>query len=190
MMNMSNDSNKRRSNLVKIAVAGVMAALIFVATQIRIPIPTGYLNLGDVMINICSFILGPLAAIPAALGSAIADLVAGYPMYIGPTFIIKGLMGLLGGLYFSQSIKAYTKNGEHSLKDYMRSGKHIALSVAVFIGCELIMVLGYFAFEALPQMYGVAGALGSVPYNLIQAAAGIILSVPVIRIPGVYRLRL
>ena len=56
-MNMSYDSNKRRSYLVKIAVAGVMAALIFAATQIRIPIPTGYLNLGDVMINICSFIL-------------------------------------------------------------------------------------------------------------------------------------
>ncbi|MBO4459213.1 MAG: ECF transporter S component [Clostridiales bacterium] len=187
---MSNDSNKRRSNLVKIAVAGVMAALIFVATQIRIPIPTGYLNLGDVMINICSFILGPLAAIPAALGSAIADLVAGYPMYIGPTFVIKGLMGLLAGLFFSKSIKQHTRSGEHTIKDYMRSGKYIALSVAVFIGCELIMVLGYFAFEALPQMYGVAGALGSVPYNLIQAAAGIILSVPVIRIPGVYRLRL
>ena len=55
---MSNDGNKRRSYLVRIAVAGVMAALIFVATQIRIPIPTGgYLNLGDVMINICSFVI-------------------------------------------------------------------------------------------------------------------------------------
>lgn len=188
---MSKEGNKRRSYLVKIAVAGVMAALIFVATQIRIPIPTGgYLNLGDVMINICSFVMGPLAAIPAALGSAIADLVAGYPVYIPATFVIKGLMGLIGGLFFSKSIKSYIKSGEHTVRDYMRSGKYIALSVVVFIVSELVMVGGYFAFEALPQIYGFAGALGAVPYNLIQGAAGVILSVPVIRIPGVYRLRL
>ncbi len=187
---MSKNDNSRRSQLVKIATAGVMAALIFVATQIRIPIPTGYLNLGDVMINICSFIMGPMAALPAAIGSALADLVAGYPVYIAPTFVIKGLMGLLAGLFFSKSIKAYTEDGEHTVREYLRSAKHIALSVLVFTGTELIMVLGYFAFEALPQLYGVAGALGSVPYNLIQAAAGIILSVPVIRIPGIYKLRL
>jgi len=188
---MNKEGNNRKSYLVKIAVAGVMAALIFVATQIRIPIPTGgYLNLGDVMINICSFIMGPLAAIPAALGSAIADLVAGYPMYIAPTFVIKGLMGLISGLFFSRSIKSFISGGEHTVKDYMRSGKYIALSVAVFIVSELVMVGGYFVFEALPQVYGLAGALGAVPYNLIQGAAGVILSVPVIRIPGVYRLRM
>ena len=187
---MKRSANSGRSDLVRITTAGIMAALIFVATQLRIPIPTGYLNLGDVIINVCSFIMGPMAAVPAALGSAIADLVAGYPVYMAPTFVIKGSMGLLAGLFFSRSIKTFINDGEHTIKEYMRSGKHIALSVLVFTGTELLMVLGYFAFESLPQLYGVAGALGSVPYNLIQAAAGIVLSVPVIRIPGIYKLRL
>ena len=40
------------------------------------------------------------------------------------------------------------------------------------------MVAGYFGFESLPFMYGVTAALGSVVPNLIQAGAGIIISIP------------
>ena len=44
---------------------------------------------------------------------------------------------------------------------------------------ELIMIAGYFAFESLPFMYGVAAALGSVIPNGIQASAAIVVAVPV-----------
>jgi uncharacterized membrane protein len=42
-------------------------------------------------------ILGPFAAISAAIGSALADLIVGYSLYMPATFLIKGLMGLISG---------------------------------------------------------------------------------------------
>ena len=87
---MSNNVTKLR----KVAICGLMAAFVFVATQIRIPTAIGYINLGDPVILISSFILGPIAFFPAAIGSALSDLIAGYAQYIIPTFLIKGLMGI------------------------------------------------------------------------------------------------
>ena len=80
---MSNNVPKLR----KVAICGLMAAFVFVATQIRIPTAIGYINLGDPVILISSFILGPIAFFPAAIGSALSDLLAGYAQYIIPTFI-------------------------------------------------------------------------------------------------------
>ena len=91
---MSNNVPKLR----KVAICGLMAAFVFVATQIRIPTAIGYINLGDPVILISSFILGPIAFFPAAIGSALSDLLAGYAQYIIPTFIIKGLMGYVAGV--------------------------------------------------------------------------------------------
>ena len=43
---------------------------------------------------------------------------------------------------------------------------------------ELIMVAGYFAFESMPFMYGVAAAAGSLIPNLIQGGIAIIGAIP------------
>ena len=44
------------------------------------------------------------------------------------------------------------------------------------VAAELIMVAGYFVFEAL--YYDVAAAVGSVVFNLIQAGAAIVIAIP------------
>ena len=72
---------KRRSTLRLIAVCGIMAAFVFLGTQLRIPTSIGYMNLGDGVIMTASYILGPAAFFPAAVGSALSDLIAGYPVY-------------------------------------------------------------------------------------------------------------
>lgn len=155
------------TNLRKIAVCGVLAAFVFIGTQIRVPTAIGYINLGDAVILIASFILGPVAFIPAAIGSALSDLIAGYPQYIIPTFLIKGIMGLVAGLYLRKV--------------------EVTVIQKIIIGviAEIIMIAGYFVFESLPFMYGVEAAAGSLLFNAIQGIAAIVIFVPVTSIPAI-----
>ena len=157
------DHEKNKKIIKKIAYTGVLAAFIFIGTQLHIPTAIGHINLGDPVILVASYILGPFAAVAAAIGSALADLIAGYPQYVIPTFLIKGIMGLVAGIIM--------KRGNGNNVPLVR--KLIAAVIA-----ELIMVAGYFGFESLPFMYGVTAALGSVVPNLIQAGAAIIGAIP------------
>jgi len=144
--------------ILRITFAGVFSALILIATQLfKIPTGIGYANLGDGFILVCAYLLGPAAFFPAAIGSALADLLAGYPIYIPATFVIKGLMGLVAGFLL--------KNEKVTV-----SRKIIAFTLA-----ELIMIIGYFGYESLPFMYGPAAAAGSLIPNLGQAAVGILM---------------
>ena len=150
-------------NTKKIAVMGVLAALVFVMTYlIRIPIPAteGYVNLGDTVILVSSYLLGPVAPIPAAIGSALADLLAGYAHYVIPTAVIKGAMGAVAGAVIMKS-------------------KKMGFRILAFVLAEIIMVGGYFAYESMPFMYGPAVALASVPFNAVQAAVGILVALPI-----------
>ena len=150
-----------------LAMAGVFAALITLATQLRIPTGIGYVNLGDGMILACAFLLGPVALFPAAIGSALADLIAGYAVFMLPTFLIKGLMGLLVGLLLGK--------GNPSM---------LRISIS-FLCAELLMVSGYFVTEIL--LFDWSGAVGSVIPNLWQGAAGIAMGIALC--PAVRRLR-
>ena len=74
-----------------IALSGIMAAIIFVATYfLKIPMPSGYIHLGDGFILLAATALGWPAVVSAAIGSMLADLLAGWAVYALPTFIIKG----------------------------------------------------------------------------------------------------
>ena len=78
----------------KIVLASLFAALTCVATMfIRIPSPvSGYLNLGDGFVLLSAFLLGPaLGSVSAGIGSVLADLLSGYPMYAVGTLVIKGV---------------------------------------------------------------------------------------------------
>ena len=94
---MNNTSNKTRE-LVKTAL---MAAIIFVATYaIRIPNPAtgGYSHLGDCMIFLGVILLGRKnGSIAAGIGGALSDFLAGVPLWILPTLIIKFIMGYIMG---------------------------------------------------------------------------------------------
>lgn len=154
--------SKIRPDLRLIAECGILAALVFAGTELKIPTALGYMNLGDGVILLASYFIGPAAFFPAAIGSALGDLIAGYPAYIAPTFIIKGLMGLVAALVMSLS------------RGKKASG--VLIRIAASVMAELIMVGGYFAFEMF--LYGAEAAGGSVVFNLIQAGVAIVLAVP------------
>ena len=147
-------------NTKKFTLTAMFAALTCVATMvIHIPSPmNGYVNLGDAIVLLGAFLLGPVPGmIAAGLGSMLADLFLGYSSYMFASLIIKGLMGLCAGLI----VKKYSSV--------------ISSSIAA-VASEAIMVCGYFLFEALLLGNGLA-ALSGVPGNLVQGGAGIIVSV-------------
>lgn len=157
----SKETGKKRKNSLRlVAACGIMAAFVFLGTQLRIPTSIGYMNLGDAVILAASYVIGPFAFFPAAIGSALSDLIAGYPVYIVPTFVIKGSMGVVAGFIM--------RHPHHDTKLPMR--------IAAGIVAEIIMVSGYFAFEYF--IYGSAPAVASVPFNLIQAGVALVIAVP------------
>lgn len=143
----------------KLVLAALFAALTFAATTvIRIPVPTGagYINLGDCLVLLSGFILGPyFGAFSAGIGSALADVLSA-PIYAPATFIIKALMALIAGFLFRFS------------------KKHITIWVVIcgLIG-EAIMVIGYYIFEAFMLGYGWAPSALNIPPNIFQGITGV-----------------
>jgi uncharacterized membrane protein len=166
--------DKRTATLI-VAQAGVMAALVAVATflvQIPIPATKGYLNFGDIMIFISAFTFGPIVGgFAGGVGSAISDIASGYAYFSPFTLVIKGAEGLIAGLISS------------------RLSKKRNIIVVVIAGAE--MVTGYF----LAEFYGLSegwAALGEVPFNILQIAAGGIIGIPIAiilikRLPAAWR---
>lgn len=145
--------------------AALLAAFTCAATLlIRIPTPTkGYVNLGDCLVNVSAWLLGPLYGSAAAgIGSALADVTSGYIVYAPATLIIKGLMAAASfGVFAAISKK-------------LRSSV-VSRTIAA-VSAEAIMVVGYAAFEAV--MYGsVATAILGVGANIAQGIMGIVSSV-------------
>ena len=145
-------------------LAALLAAFACVATMlIQVPTPTkGYVNLGDCIVNISAWLLGPVyGAAAAGIGSAMADVISGYIVYAPATLIIKGLMA-------AASFFVYRAVSKKANSVFSR--------VAAAVTAELIMVAGYGIFEAF--MYGsVATALLGVSGNLIQGLMVIVSSV-------------
>ena len=152
----------KHDKLIKLVLAALFAALTCVATMlIHIPMPAtnGYINLGDGMVLLGAFLLGPAYGFAAGgLGSMLADLLLGYASYAPGTFIIKGLTALVAALI----LRAL-------------SGKFSGLVAGSAVG-EVVMVLGYFAYESLALGYGIAAA-ASIPGNAIQGAAGMVVGI-------------
>lgn len=93
-MNESHAEAAKQVSARDITYAAVAAAVIFVMTFVpKIPIPLGYAHLGDAVIFIAAlFLPHRQAGLAASVGSALADFMGGFPIWIVPTFLIKYVM--------------------------------------------------------------------------------------------------
>ena len=84
---------KRRSVMStrSLCLTAVMAAFICIMTVVpRIPIPLGYAHLGDAALWLVVLYVGRReGAIAASIGSAFADFLGGFSIWIVPTLLIK-----------------------------------------------------------------------------------------------------
>lgn len=87
-------SEKSSFTTQEIVFTALMTALVFVATYLpHIPIPLGYAHLGDAVIFLLALLAPRRSALVAAcIGSALADLLGGFAIWIVPTLIIKFVM--------------------------------------------------------------------------------------------------
>lgn len=150
-----------KSHIKMMVMTALLIALGYAATSVlMIPSPTGgYMNLGDTVVLLGAYLLGPVyGAIAGGLGPALADLLAGYGIYVPATLAIKALMGATAALLY----RALRK-------------KTWALVVCGLVA-ETIMVVGYALYDAL-LAGSLAAGLAGVPSNLVQAMFGIVASV-------------
>ena len=84
---------KTNNNTRKLVMTALFMALVCTATMvIRIPTPgtNGYIHPGDALVILSGIFLGPVQGLLAAgIGSALADFLGGYLLYVPATFLIK-----------------------------------------------------------------------------------------------------
>lgn len=155
------EKNRRLTvSTTRLCIAALFTALICMATLlIQIPIPLGYAHLGDSVILIAAYFFGPVIGAPAAgIGSALADLLTGFPVWALPTLLIKMLMPLIACGFF-----------------YQKGSRKKLFSVRVAAGAVvtlLFMAAGYVLFGGI--LYGSAAAgLASAPGLLLKAAVNL-----------------
>jgi uncharacterized membrane protein len=161
MSGMENNSSINNLPAFKIASLAILIAITTVFTYIiRIPVaPTrGYINLGDVAIFFTAITFGPITAFLAGgLGTALADLFAGYAQWAPITFFAHGLQGLAIGLI-------------------LKKKTNIPGLVFAFLAATIIMSGIYYFTAGL--MYGFGPALAEIPGNILQNLAGVVIGAP------------
>lgn len=155
--------NKRTKLLV---LSALLAAIITVCTRFTaIPIfgGQGYVHIGDAFVFFAAALLPtPYAMAAAAIGAGLADLMAGYTMYILPTAIIKALMTLM----FLGSAK----------KGKLVSGRNLFSLLTGII----VLVGGYYIAEVILYQSFISPLLGMVwntAQGIFSAAAFIFLAI-------------
>ncbi|MDY4975986.1 MAG: energy coupling factor transporter S component ThiW [Clostridia bacterium] len=140
----------------QLVLAAVLAALTCVGTMvIKIPTLHGYLHPGDGFVLLSGFLLGPwYGAAAAGIGSGLSDLFAGYTIYAPGTLVIKGVTALVAALIYQKK-------------------KNLPMALLGGVVGELVMAAGYFLYES--AVFG-EGAAAAIPGNLVQGAAGVIIS--------------
>ncbi|MCL2599448.1 MAG: ECF transporter S component, partial [Firmicutes bacterium] len=134
------------------------AALVLVATQFlafALPSGAGYINLGDSVILMLSFLFGPIVGgVAGGLGSMTADLLGGYAVYAPFSAVIKFLEGVLAGLLTNRFKKIYWRQ----LGAYFASGS--------------VVLFGYFWADLI--FFDAKIALLGVLFNLVQIVVSIL----------------
>lgn len=138
----------------ELTLSAVMSAFVFIATFVpKIPIPLGYAHLGDAAIFFAVIFCGRRIGIfSGVVGSALADFLSGFPIWILPTILIKAAMA-----------ETFFRLRE----------KNFLLSL---IAACLIMTAGYTLFGALLYASLSAG-LSSTPGLLLESAVNIIATI-------------
>ncbi len=151
----------RGSNIKKLTVSSLLAALTCLGTLavLNYSPAGGYIHLGDCLVLLSGFLMGPLwGGIAAGLGAALTDLILGCAAYIPATFLIKWGVAAVAVL-----VAGAPRWGDRCAT--------VKCAIGAVAG-ECLMVGGYFVYELL--LYGVGGAVAGVIPNVIQGTAGAI----------------
>jgi uncharacterized membrane protein len=103
-----------------------------------------------------------VGAIAGGVGSALADLLGGWYVWVPFTLIIKGVEGFLAG---------------YILRRGGREEQGISRLIIAWIIGGLEMVSGYFLVQV--YMYGFNAALVEIPFNFVQMLVAGVVGIPI-----------
>lgn len=157
----------------RLAVAGLMAALVVAGSAIRIKLPiavggTTAFHLGNIMCALSGILLGPwLGGAAAGIGSAIFDLFD--PTYAAEcwiTFLMKGMYGLVAGAiaWSGKRRGVYWKEALAAIA--------AALTYAVLYLGKSYLIGGLLSGENAVAAWGIV--LSKLPATIFNAAVAII----------------
>jgi uncharacterized membrane protein len=145
-----------------VAVMTAVTAVFTILVQVPIPATKGYFNFSDVAVFFTAFALGPFAgSIAGGLGTALADVITGFPQWAPISLLAHGLEGLVAGLIAglaSRSIQGAPRGG----------GRAFAWIAGSFAGA--VVMVGLYLAGGLFLTGG--AAVLEVPFNIVQAAVG------------------
>lgn len=154
-------SNRKQLSVQKLCISALMTAVVCATTAaVQIPIPLGYMHLGNVAILIAGICFGPVVgALAGGIGSALADLLTGFAVWAVPTLVIKCAMGYAIGRIAWAGKASFPKN-------------QLRIALANIAGIA-IMVAGYTIFGAV--IYGsLAAGLSQVPGLTLEGVLAIV----------------
>lgn len=150
----------KNKNLKKTITFGVLILLLMLLGQ---PTAFGYIHPADPLVLLAAMLLpAPSAMLAAGFAGAAADLLKGYFLLAPLTLVLRILMVLL--------VKKMITLSPSKKHEELLAAPVAFLPVAVYFLGELIF--GLFAKEKIDAWYA---ALGTLPKNLIQAAASVLI---------------
>jgi len=184
--------NEKKYSIYKIAVIGLLAAMVFIATNFRIEIPTPLgktmLHLGNVMCILSGLLFGgTIGGLAAGFGSAIFDLFdPAFAPEFWITFIMKFAMGFIAGKI--SHINGYS--GENRKINILAAIIASAAYVALYISKTIILqyVVLNSNWEAVIAVAGTKFVVSSVN-GIIAVIASLALSLtirPALKSAGVF----
>lgn len=160
----------KQMTLRQMVYGALMTALVAVATMvISVPVAAtgGYVNFGDTLIFISALIFGPVVGLVAGgLGSAMADVLAGYGIWAPFTLVVKGLEGLICGYIF--------------LKLQSAGWTRDRAALASMLIAAAWMIVGYLASGAI-IIGSLSVAAVEIPANLVQGGVSVAVAMVLMR---------
>ena len=150
----------KNKKIKQLTEAALLTSLVFVATKlVNIPTPVGgVINLVDAVILTISLLVSRRSAVlSSGIGSFLSELFSAYAIFAPATLIIKSLM-------------AFTSN---TLFNKLKYSENIKILIA-FVSAELIMIIGYFIYQAFFLSLGIYTASLDIINNISQASISII----------------
>ena len=148
----------------QLCLAAAMTAVVFLATFVpRIPIPLGYAHLGDAAIFLMVLFIGRREMLFAAgFGSALSDLLGGFPLWIVPTLVIKFFMADIAWRF---------------IRPDREEAASLPRMMVGFLAGSLWMSVAYTLFGALlydSLAAGLASAPGLIAEGLLNTAVAVV----------------
>lgn len=153
----------RNRRTLQISVSAMFIALVVVATFINVPFPGaagGLVHLGTLMSLIIAMRFGKYyGALAGGLGMGLFDVLGGWMAWAPGTFVVRLLIGFTVGLIANSKTKG--------------QGRDIVLNVIAWAVGLVIMVVGYYLYEAI-FLTDFNAAYLSIWGNVIQFLIGLI----------------